>query len=164
MRPSQFLSASMLMLTGWAISVGAARADTVLYDDPSVVQGQQGFVQSLDITTPGTLTMAVSNIPWLDVVTDMTSFLSSTTGVVGTTMDGAGSESISVGPGMYYAHWFGDAQGRYDAGVLGVRIEFRPYWEPVPIPASLLLMPTFPEDCDNIGVCANAGIAMKSKR
>ena len=59
--------------------------------------------------------------------------------MVGSTLSGASSESVSVAPGVYYAHWFGNAQGNFNEGVLGVNIQFQPNTT-VPLPASLLLM------------------------
>jgi hypothetical protein len=116
----------------------AARADTVLYDSASLLVGESGGSQALDFTTPGTLTITVTNIPWLDVVTDLTTFLSTPNGIVGNKMYAAGSETFSVGPGTYYANWFGDAQGTYNEGVVGVKIQFQP--SAVPLPASLVLL------------------------
>ena len=83
------------MLLSWAASSGVASADTVIYDSASVVDGQQGYVEPFSITTPGTLTITILNIPWLDVVTDLTSYLSTTNGVIGSTMYKAGTESVS---------------------------------------------------------------------
>jgi len=96
--------------------------------------------QPFSITTPGTLTVTISNIPWLDVVTDVTSYLSTTNGVIGTTMHAAGTETMNIGPGTFYAHWFGNAQGTYNEGVLGVDIQFQPSFSTVPLPGSLLLL------------------------
>jgi hypothetical protein len=45
-----------------------------------------------------------------------------------------------VGAGTYYAHWFGDAQGVYNLGVVGLKIQFQPGATAVPLPATLLLM------------------------
>jgi hypothetical protein len=140
MKLRQYLSVPLLMLAAWAVTSGVAAAGMVIYDSASVVEGQQGFVEPFDITTPGTLTMTISNIPWLDVVTDMTSYLSTTSGVIGKTMYAAGTESVSVGPGTFYAHWFGNGQGTYNEGVLGVDIQFQPSYATVPLPASLLLL------------------------
>jgi hypothetical protein len=140
MKLRQFLSVPLWMLLSWAASSGVASADTVIYDSASVVDGQQGYVEPFSITTPGTLTITISNIPWLDVVTDLTSYLSTTNGVIGSTMYKAGTESVSVGPGTFYAHWFGNAQGTYDEGVLGVDIQFQPSFSTVPLPGSLLLL------------------------
>ncbi len=138
MKLIKFLPAVM-MLAAWTLSIGAARAETVLYDSASVIENQQGFVQSFSLATPGILTLTVSTMPWLDRVTDMTSFLDTSAGLVGTAMSAAGSESVHVGAGTIYAQWFGDAQGVYGAGVLGVKVEFQPSYA-VPLPASLILM------------------------
>ena len=134
------LITSVLMLAAWAMPSGAARADTVLYDGISLFQGQQAFTDSFTLSTSGTLTFTLSDIPWLDQVTDLAGFLSTTSGVVGTSI-GAGSESLSVGPGTYSAHWFGDAQGTYNLGVVGMLIAFQPSnVTPVSLPTSLVLM------------------------
>src|ERR1700722_16159925 len=122
-----------------ALPIAAARAGT-LYDSATFVQGQQSFVQSFNITTPGTLTVTLTDIPWLDTVSNMTGFLTTTKGLVGSTFSG-GSESFDVGAGTVYAHWFGEANGAFDIGVLGVKIVFQPNnVTAVPIPASLLLL------------------------
>ena len=117
-----------------------AEADTVLYDSAGFVKGQQSFVQSFDITTPGTLTVTLSTIPWLDTIADLNCFLSTATGVLGSSM-GVGTESMSVQPGMIYAHWFGDANGQYGLGVYGVKIMFQPSGiTAVALPPSLVLL------------------------
>ena len=53
---------------------------------------------------------------------------------------GAGSESVSVAAGTYYAHWFGTAQGDYNLGVVGMKITFQPGATPVPLPMSFVLL------------------------
>src|ERR1700690_200946 len=123
MKINGFLAASVLVIAAFAMS-GAARASMVLYDAPSVVQGQEGFMQSFSVTTPGTLTFSVSSVSWLDVVADLNCFLSTATSVMGTPM-GYGSESFNIGPGTYYAHWMGDARGAYNEGILGVKLQFQ---------------------------------------
>jgi hypothetical protein len=129
----------MIGIGGWMLPVGA-QADTVLYNSAGFIQGQQSFVQSFDITTAGTLTVTLSNIPWLDTIADLNGFLSTANGVLGKPM-GVGTESISVQPGMIYAHWFGDADGTYGVGVYGVKVMFQPNGMPaVALPRSLLLL------------------------
>ena len=140
MKLNNFLPAAIMALAVWSVPVGAALADTVLYDSASVIENQQGFVESFNLATPGVLTLTVATMPWLDTISDITSFLSTPTGIMGTTLSAAGSESIHVGPGTIYAHWFGeDTQGAYGAGVLGIKINFQPSTV-VPLPASLILM------------------------
>jgi MYXO-CTERM domain-containing protein len=56
-------------------------------------------------------------------------------------MDVAGGDSVNIGAGTVYAHWFGDAQGPYNFGVLGVKIQFTPAGgTTVPLPRSLMLL------------------------
>jgi hypothetical protein len=137
----QVMSAVGLMVAVFLAPVKAAHADMIVYDGFSLFQGQQAFTDSFTVTTPGTLTATVTAIPWLDTVTDLSFFLSSATGSLGSTMTGGGTESMKIGaPGTYSASWFGNAQGLFDLGVVGVNIEFTPYATTVSLPASIVLM------------------------
>jgi hypothetical protein len=136
----QFIAIALLGIAAWALPFSSASADTVLYDSSGFIQGQQSFVQSFDITTAGTLTVSLSDIPWLDTISNLNFFLTTTTGTVGASM-GAGTESMSVEPGMLYAHWFGDAAGTYGVGVYGIKLMFQPSGvNPVPLPGALILL------------------------
>ena len=139
MKFHQILAIAATMLGGCAIPFGTAAADTVIYDGISLFQGQQAFMDSFTVATPGSLTMTVTDIPWLDPVSNQSFFLSSATGLLGSTM-ADGGETLSVGPGTYYAHWLGDAAGSYGMSVVGVSIEFQPNGAVVGLPASLLLL------------------------
>jgi len=131
---------SLVLLTGPI----AARAGTVLYDSSGFIEGQQSFVQGFNLTSAGTITVTLSNIPWLDTISGLDCFLTTANGALGTSM-GPGTESFNVGPGMVYAHWFGDANGSFGLGVYGLDVVFQsngqgPSGTPVPLPASLLLL------------------------
>jgi hypothetical protein len=140
MKLRMFLAAPLL-LAAWIMPAGAARADTILYDGISVISGQQSFTESFNVTGPGTLTFSLSSIPWLDTVSNLSGFLSSSSAQIGTTLIGAGTESFNVDAGTYYAHWFGDAAGTYNLGVVGLNIDFQPGGAtPVGLPTSLVLM------------------------
>lgn len=139
MRVRNLFAATIVVIGAWVLPMSAAQADAVLYDSAGFIQGRQSFVESFDITTPGTLTVTLSNIPWLDTIADLNCFLTSSVGVIGKSM-GVGSESFNVGPGMVYAHWFGDANGTYGIGVFGMKIMFQPYAAPVGLPGSLILL------------------------
>lgn len=133
------IAATMMGIGAWVLPL-AAEADTVLYDSAGFIQGRQSFVQSFDITTAGTLTVTLSDIPWLDTIGGLTAFVSTPSSVLGNSM-GAGTESMQVKPGMIYAHWFGDASGTYGVGVYGVKIAFQPSGvSAVPLPKSLILL------------------------
>jgi hypothetical protein len=140
MNVKKLFAASLLVSSAWAASFTAAHASTVLYDSATFVQGEQAGVQSFDITTPGTITVTLTDIAWLDVVSDLTASITTASGVVGTST-GAGSESFSVGSGTIFAHWFGDASGATGLGVIGIEVVFQAAnATPVSLPASLLLL------------------------
>lgn len=136
MRTFGLLAVLLSAAPTFASTVSPAQTPTMLYDSASVIRGYGSYVQGFDITTPGTLTMTVSQIPGLDSISDLTAFVTTPSGVLGTPM-GVGTESFKVGPGMVYAHWYGDAQGVFDAGVVGVTVQFLPA---VPLPGSFLLL------------------------
>ncbi len=140
--PFRYFSAAFaLCLAAVLAPVGSARADTVLYNNAGFIEGQQSFVQSFNITTPGTLTVTLSNIPWMDTIADLNCFLTTSKGLMGPAAMSSGSESINVRPGMIYAHWYGDADGRFGIGVYGLKISFEPNGTmPVGLPKSLILM------------------------
>ncbi len=140
MRLGQLFAAVGLGVGAWVLPLGSAFAATVMYDSAGFIQGQQSFVEAFNITTPGTLTVSLSSVSWLDTVTDLNAFVSTPSGVVGSAM-GPGTESTNVGPGMVYVHWFGDASGAYDLGVYGLKVTFQPSGvSAVPLPDSLLLL------------------------
>lgn len=136
----QLISIALVAIAASALPFSPASADTVLYDSAGFIQGQQSFVQSFDITTAGTLTVSLADIPWLDTISNLNFFLTTATGTVGAPM-GAGTESVSVGPGMLYAHWYGDAAGAYGVGAYGIKLTFQPNGAaPVPLPGTLILL------------------------
>lgn len=122
---------------------GQARADTVLYDSAGFIQGNQAFVQPLDITASGVLTVTLADVPWLDTIADLTCFFSSTTALIGQPM-GIGSETLNVSPGTLYAHWYGQADGTYGVGAYTLDITFNANGQagttPVGLPSPLLLL------------------------
>jgi hypothetical protein len=139
MNMRHLLAVITLALCAGSLPLSAARADTVLYDSVGFVQGNQSFVDSFNITAPGTLTISLSDVPWLDTVSDFSFFLSSATGVLGSPTN-TGTESWKVGAGNFYAHWFGDANGQYGIGVYALTISFHPDVSAVPLPSSLILL------------------------
>jgi hypothetical protein len=130
-------AAAVLLAAGLAPS---ARADTVLYGNAGFIEGSQSFVQSLDITQAGTLTISLSNVPWLDTISDLSFVVTTASKTVGGWETG-GTESVQVAPGTVYAHWFGDADGKYGVGAFSVKITFQPGTvSAVPLPGSLALL------------------------
>lgn len=139
MKLTKLLPVSMLALAVGA-TMSAAHAAPV-YDGISLISGQQSFTDSFSVAGPGTLTMSLTSVPWLDVVSNLSGFLSSSSGQIGTTINGAGTESFDLVAGTYYAHWFGDAHGTYNLGVVGLKIDFQPNSAtPVPLSKSLVFL------------------------
>ncbi len=137
MQLRHFLAAAAVLFAGLGPS---AHADTVLYGDAGFIAGSQSFVQPLDITQYGTLTISLSNVPWLDTISDLSFFVTTASKAVGGWETG-GTESVQVGPGMVYAHWFGDAAGKYGVGAFSMKITFQPgVVSTVPLPGSLALL------------------------
>ncbi len=139
MKTQHFLTASMLLLVAWLLPLRCVQADTVIFDSAGFIEGSQSFTTSFDITTPGTLTVSLADVPWLDTLSNLNVFLSSTTGLVAPSM-AAGSETMQVEPGRMFAHWFGAANGQYNVGVYSLQIDFQPSTVPVPLPKGLILL------------------------
>ena len=133
-------AALTLSLVAALIPLRSVQAETVIYNSAGFIQGQQSFVQSFDITTAGTVTVTLSNIPWLDTISGLNCFLTTSSGLLAPSM-GVGTESMNVEPGVYYAHWLGDANGGYGVGVYGLDITFQPSGvTPVALPTSSILL------------------------
>jgi hypothetical protein len=139
MQLRNFVAATVLICAAF-VPMGSVRADTVLYNNAGFIQGSQSFVDSFNITTPGTLTISFSGVAWLDTLTNLNLFMTTASGRLGGSM-GAGTESMQVGPGTIYAHWFGDAAGQYGIGVYSLDITFQPQaTSSVPLPGSSILL------------------------
>jgi hypothetical protein len=117
----------------------SAEAGEVLYDSSGFVKGQQSFVQSFELETPGTLTITLSNISWPERLSSLNMLLSTASGLLAPQM-GEGTTSIEVGKGTVFAQWFGKAQGSLNLGVYSMKIEFQPSAVPVPLPTSIGLL------------------------
>ena len=139
MQLRNFLVAAALAFCAGLAPFSSACADTVLYDNAGFVHGSQSFVDSFTVTTPGTLTISLADVPWLDTLSGLSLFLTTASGPMGASM-GSGTESIQVGPGTFYAHGFGDANGQFQLGVYSLEITFQPQVSAVPLPGSLILM------------------------
>ena len=119
----------LLGLTVCLLGAAAARtaaASEVLYDGSGFLSGQQSFVQSFNITGPGTLTVSLTNVDWPQQLASLNMVLSSGSGsLLGPEM-GAGTDSFHVDGGLVYAQWFGTAQGPLDTGLYSLNVQFMP--------------------------------------
>jgi len=134
------LATTITIIAAWLLPLRVAQADSVLYDSAGFIQGQQSFVEAFDIPTAETLTVSLSQISWLDTISDLNCFVTTASGVLGTPMSGPGTESMNVQPGMIYVHWFGDANGQYGLGAYGLKVEGATNTTPVGLPGTLILL------------------------
>jgi hypothetical protein len=139
MKKRYVLGAMVFALVACFARAPSAQADSVLYDSANFISGQESFVQSFAITTPGTLTIDLQSVSWLDTVTNLNSFLTSTSQVIAASLQDNNSYDITAG--TYYAHWFGNASGQFMLGVDELKITFTPQGvTAVPLPGTLLLL------------------------
>jgi hypothetical protein len=129
-----------IVLAAAIAEIGSAGAAQVLYNGTGFVRGQQSFVQSFNISGPGTLTVTLSNIAWPEQLASLNMVLGTARGLMGPEM-GVGTETFNVNSGRVFAQWFGVAQGPLDIGVYSMNIVFQPGGvTPVPLPASVALL------------------------
>jgi hypothetical protein len=139
MKVRKFLSAAVVLAAAIA-GIESAGAAQVLYDGTGFVQGQQSFVQSFNISGPGTLTVTLSNVAWPEQLASLNMVLGTASGLMGPEM-GVGTETFNVTGGRVFAQWFGVAQGPLDLGVYSMNIVFQSSGvTPVPLPASIALL------------------------
>jgi hypothetical protein len=134
------LLAALIALAMTGLSAGKAAASEVLFDSSGFLRGQQSFVQSFEIDSPGMLTVTLSNISWPERLSSLNLLITTANGLLAPEM-GEGSFTLEVGKGDVFAHWFGTAQGPLNIGVYAMKIEFQPFdVVPVPLPTSLALL------------------------
>jgi hypothetical protein len=154
MKFHRMLAVSLLMLSIPALTQ-VARASTLigttnqgvlgggpvdLMDSVGFIKGKQIFSESFDVTIPGTLTVTLSDVPWLDVVQGLNCFLTAPGGgFLGGAQNG-NSESVPVMPGTLYVNWYGQANGALSLGAYGIKVEFQPAALPTPLPPAAVLM------------------------
>jgi hypothetical protein len=144
MHTKSLLSASLLSLSASLLPIAPAHADTVLASSVGFITGTQSFTDSFNITTPGTLSVTLESVPWLDTLQDLSCFLTSSAGALLGQLTSAqpgtpGFEQEKVNPGTVYLSWYGIDSGPVGVGVYSVTVDFQPA-APVPLPAALPLL------------------------
>jgi hypothetical protein len=140
MRNRRVLLAALSAMVCWSLGLGRAQAAEVLYEGTGFLQGTQSFVRSFALSTPGTLTVTLTNVNWPEKLSSLNMLMTSTGGAVGPAM-GEGTSVFNVKAGDVFAQWFGTAQGPLNTGVYEMEIEFEPTsGNPVPLPTSIALL------------------------
>ena len=125
-------------------SLGSMRAGAseILYDGVGFMQGTQSFTDSFSLSSPGTLTVTLSNVAWPTRLASLDMLVSTPGGALGPELDATTSNATAtynVTSGNVVAQWFGTAQGSFNAGVYALEIQFTPSGNPVPLPTSIAL-------------------------
>ena len=135
------LSTTLALLVLFALP--AARADTVLLAQTTMISGTESTVDSFTVPSQGTLNIELSNIPWPEALSSLNFLLSNSSQVLAsmTTPPNSASDSVQVAPGTYFAHLTGTAAGSLDLGLYSVTIDFQPAGVvPLPTSGGLLLI------------------------
>jgi hypothetical protein len=120
-----------------------AHADSVpaavLLQQSTLVINQQSNVYAFTAPGPGTLTIDLTDVPWLAQLSSLSFSVDSSQSVLGT-MSGAGQLTVTLSQaGTYYADVTGQAGGPLDLGVYSLQVGFQPQVAPVPLPGAILL-------------------------
>jgi autotransporter translocation and assembly factor TamB len=128
------------LLIGWSMGASRAGASEILYDGVGFLQGTQSFTDSFTLSSPGTMTVTLSNVAWPTQLASLDLLVSSPNGgALGPELDATNSTATAtynVAAGNVVAQWFGTAQGSLNAGVYAMEIQFQPT-NPVPLPTSI---------------------------
>jgi hypothetical protein len=112
----------------------------------TLVSGSSSQTVPFQITSAGTLTVTLDNLP-LGQRLDSLSFMMSTATTPmqssWTPVANTDTESFKVGPGTYFAHIMGDAGGSLDLGIYGLYVSFQPTVVPLPASGWMLLTGVF---------------------
>jgi hypothetical protein len=132
-------AAGALALT--SLGLRPAAASNVLYSGSGFLEGTQSFTDSFSVSSPGTLTVTLSDAGWPAKLSSLNLLVSSPSGALGPEMS-AGTSTFNVLAGDVSAQWFGTAQGALDAGVYSLEIQFQPNagGNTVPLPTSIALL------------------------
>ena len=135
---------------GLAMALGAiplASASQIVLQDASYTVGSSGAVNitRFDLTSAGTLTVKLSDIPWPQPLAGAEFMLSTATGEVIGRLSSFGTASFDIsGPGTLYALSYGIVNNlpglSFGFGTYGVNLSFSPSATAVPLPAAGGLM------------------------
>ncbi|MEJ0005125.1 MAG: hypothetical protein WDM77_01720 [Steroidobacteraceae bacterium] len=155
MKPN--LTATALTIAIAAIAAGPVRASTVfgsalqsslnsgpgaLGSSVGFVQGSQIFSEAFTFATPGTLTVSLTDVPWLDTLQNLNCFVSAPgAGVIGAGQNGGFDSVYLQQPGTVDVNWYAQDTGPISVGAYNIAVTFAPNVSPVPLPpgAPLLL-------------------------
>jgi hypothetical protein len=114
-----------------------AHADNLLPGSGvTLVSGSSSQTVPFQVSTSGTLTVTLENLPLAQRLDSLSFMMSTPTSALTSTWTPVlttDTESFAVGPGTYFAHIQGHAGGSLDLGIYGLYVHFTPS---IPLPAS----------------------------
>jgi len=126
-----------------------ALADDVLDSSVTLVSGSSSQTVSLMAPSAGMLTVTLDNLPLQQTLSSLSLLMSNSSSPmqsawtpVSATTDTL-TESFQVGPGTYFAHIMGEAQGTLDLGIYSLDVTFTPSVVPLPSSGWMLLTGVF---------------------
>ncbi len=127
------------IVSGSASEGALGGGPVTLLDSVGFIRGSQVFSDAINVPSAGTLTVTLSDVPWLDALQNLNCFLSAPGGsVIGGSQNG-GFDSVNVQPGTIYVNWYGEAEGALSLGAYSIDVAFLPE-APVPLPPGAVLM------------------------
>jgi hypothetical protein len=131
------------MVSGDASQGSLGGGPVTLLDSVGFIRGTQIFSDAIDVPTAGTLTVTLSDIPWLAALQNLNCFLSAPGGgLIGAAQNGL-FDSVNVQPGTIYVNWYAQAEGPLSLGVYSIAVQLQPQAPPpppVPLPPAAVLM------------------------
>lgn len=117
-----------------------AEADTIrgetLVQRSVLVTGNLSSVYGFHLQSAGILTVRLENIAWPEQLSTLDCSIFATDGFVEALQGGAEFTYSTSGPGYYYANVLAGAKGALKLGLYSLKISFKPYGSPVPLPAA----------------------------
>lgn len=143
MKISNVFLAAVSAFALWSMSSSQAPAE-VIYDGAGFMRGTQSFSDSFKLSSPGTLTVTLTNVAWPQSLASLKMIVESSGSVLksGDATTSPFTSSFSVNAGDVFAQWFGTTQGPLDRGVYALNISFEATGSggnPVPLPTSIAL-------------------------
>lgn len=124
-----------VLLAGGAMTAHAETVATTLFQSTTMVTSANINLTELDLTTPGTLSVSLTDLDWPSALNALSFTLFDATHVVGT--QGSGTWTFDIAsPSTLFASVFAAPDSSAKAGLYNVQISYLATAAPVPLPAT----------------------------
>ncbi len=133
------LAVAPLALMGLA-AAPAARADSLIYAQTTLVSGTASTTQQFDVASAGKVSVSLESLAWPPGAMTSLSFAVTSASQVINSWSGLGGATdqttFDVGPGTYFAHIMATANSALNLGLYSITMTFSPTTSAVPLPMS----------------------------